>query len=231
MESPDAPAGETLEDQDDGEAEEACREPPSSGARQRGQGTRLQGLHVQIRRGRPGRAALRRRGAGAAARLSRQAAEQPVERRGAARQPPAAPPHGAAEPRLGVRPRGGHARPRAPVARGDRPPAAAVLQAREGHRLPRHCGDAAARQFGLDARDVPSRWRPPAPTSWRARWSAAASRSRSWASPPRPGRAASRARPGCSPASPRRRGGSTTCATSSTRRRTRPGAGRAATSA
>ena len=32
------------------------------------------------------------------------------------------------------------------------PHAAAVLQAREGHRLPRHRGDAAARQFRLDAR-------------------------------------------------------------------------------
>ena len=48
----------------------------------------------------------------AVARLSRQAAAQSARRRGAARQPPAAPSAGAAEPRLGIRSRGGHARRR-----------------------------------------------------------------------------------------------------------------------
>ena len=72
--------------------------------------------------------------------------------RGAARQPPAAPPDGAAEPVVGFRPRGGRARQRAPDAHHHRPAAAAVLQAGEGHGVPRHGRVAAHRQFRLDAR-------------------------------------------------------------------------------
>ena len=56
------------------------------------------------------------------------------------------------EPRLGVRPRRRSARSGAAVACHRRSDASAVVRAREGHRLPRHRGDAAARQFGLDAR-------------------------------------------------------------------------------
>ena len=86
------------------------------------------------------------------ARLSRQAALASAGRRGAACQPPAAPPDGAAEPRLGVRPRRGPARSGAAVARDRRPAASALVQAREGHQFPRHRGDAAARQLRLHAR-------------------------------------------------------------------------------
>ena len=64
-------------------------------------------------------------------------------------------------------------------------------------------------------------------TCWRARSSAARSRSRSSASPPAPGRAARAARPGSPPSRPRCRAGSTICATSSTSPPTRPGGGRA----
>ena len=46
----------------------------------------------------------------------------------------------------------GHARPGAALARRRRSDASAVVQAREGHQLPRHRGDAAARQFRLHAR-------------------------------------------------------------------------------
>ena len=76
---------------------------------------------------------------------------------GAARQPAAAPPDGAAEPRLGLRPRRRRARPGAPAARRHRSDSAAVLQARARHRFPRHRGDAAARQFRLDARPADHR--------------------------------------------------------------------------
>ena len=73
-------------------------------------------------------------------------------RGGAARQPAAAQADGAAEPRLGLRPRGGHARRGAAHPRHHRSAAPAVLQARARRRLPRHGGDAAARQLGQHAR-------------------------------------------------------------------------------
>ena len=84
--------------------------------------------------------------------LSRQAARPSPGRRRPPRQPAAAPADGAAEPRLGFRPRGGRDRRRAAVARGHRPDASAVLQGRARHRVPRHRRDAAPRQFRLDAR-------------------------------------------------------------------------------
>ena len=96
----------------------------------------------------------------------------------------------------------GTARCRAPVAHRHRSAASALLQGRAGHAVPRHRGDAAARQFGLDARPARSPSPRPAPIFSPARSSAAASRSRSSASPPAPGRAASRARNGWPPASP-----------------------------
>ena len=98
------------------------------------------------------RGALRRGGARPAARLPRQAALQSAGRRRAARQPAAAPPDGAAEPLLGFRPRGGLSRSGAAGAHRHRSDAAAVLQAGARHQVPRHGGDAAARQFRLDAR-------------------------------------------------------------------------------
>ena len=64
----------------------------------------------------------------------------------------AAPLDGAAEPRLGIRPRRRPARSGAAVAHHHRSDACALVQAREGDDLPRHRGDAAARQFRLDAR-------------------------------------------------------------------------------
>ena len=73
--------------------------------------------------------------------VPRQGAAQPVERRRPPRQPPAAPVARPAEPRLGLRPRGGRARRGAPAARRRRSDAPALLQARARHRLPRHGGD------------------------------------------------------------------------------------------
>ena len=61
---------------------------------------------------------------------------------------------GATEPRLGVRSGRGPVGCGAAVARHRRPAASALVQAREGHALPRHGGDAAARQFRLDARSA-----------------------------------------------------------------------------
>ena len=66
----------------------------------------LQGLHHRPRRGRRRRGAVRRRGADPAARLSRPAAGQPVQRGLAPGQPAAAQAAGPAEPLLELRPRG-----------------------------------------------------------------------------------------------------------------------------
>jgi cobaltochelatase CobT len=75
------------------------------------------------------RRAVRHRRARTPARLSRQAIEQSARRGGTACQQAAAPPSGAAEPGLGVRYRGRHARCRTPAAHCHRPDAAARLQA------------------------------------------------------------------------------------------------------
>ena len=135
----------------------AIRRPrPSRGgrgtSRNEPRGPGLPAVHHQIRRDRRRRGSVRAGRARPAARLSRQAAVASARRRGAARQPAAAAAAGAAEPRLGIRSRRRPARPGAAVARHRRSAASAVVQAREGHRLPRHGGDAAARQFRLDAR-------------------------------------------------------------------------------
>ena len=58
---------------------------------------------------------------------------------------------------LGVRSRGRPARYRAARARRHQPGLSALLQAREGDRVPRHGGDAADRQFRLDARPADHR--------------------------------------------------------------------------
>ena len=113
---------------------------------------RLQGLHHSLRRDGRRRGALRRGGARPAARLPRQAARQSAGRGRPARQPAAAPPDGAAEPLLGFRPRRGLSRFGAAGAHRHRSDAAAFLQAGARHQVPRHGGDAAARQFRLDAR-------------------------------------------------------------------------------
>ena len=88
----------------------------------------------------------------AAARLSRPAARAAEGRGRPPRQPAAAPAAGAAEPRLGLRPRGRHPRRRPPRPRRGQPDDPAQLQDGARHRLPRHRGDAAPRQLRLDAR-------------------------------------------------------------------------------
>ena len=125
---------------------------PAAAADRRSARAGLQGLHHQVRRSRQRRGPVRAGGIAAAARLSRQAVAEPLQRRRPARQPAATAADGAAEPVVGVRPRGRRARRRPPVARRHRPAAAAVVQAREGDGLPRHGGDDADRQFRLDAR-------------------------------------------------------------------------------
>ena len=97
--------------------------------RQRAARPGISRLRAEIRRGDRGRRSLRPRRAGAAAQLSRQAARASAGHRGAAGQPAAAPPDGAAEPRLGVRSRGGRARSGAAVARGHRSLSSAVVHA------------------------------------------------------------------------------------------------------
>ena len=120
--------------------------------RARHEPVQLQDLHPEVRRDRQGLRALPARRARPAPRAPRQAAREPCGRRRAARQQAPAPADGAAEPQLGVRPRGGPARHRAPHPRRHRSAAGAELQGRAGHRFPRHRGDAADRQFRLDAR-------------------------------------------------------------------------------
>ena len=105
-----------------------------------------------VRRGGRRDRAVRRRRAGAAARLSRPAARPSAGRGHQARQPAAAPADGAAEPQLGFRSGGRAARCRAAGARGRQPDPVAQLQDRARHRFPRHRRHAADRQFGLDAR-------------------------------------------------------------------------------
>ena len=109
-------------------------------------------LHAPVRRSRGRRSPLRRRRTRPPARLPRQAPLDAACRGQPPCQPVAAPPARATEPRLGVRPRRGHARRRAALPRRHRPVAPAILHARARHDLPRHGGDASARQFRLDAR-------------------------------------------------------------------------------
>ena len=152
----------------------------------------------------------------------------PAGRGGASRQSPAAPPVGPAEPRLGVRPRRGLLDPARLRVIVD--PLHPCRSSARRTPLPRHCGDAAARQSGS------MRGRPITVAATcadilaRARSSAAASRWRSSASPRGPGRADSRAA-GSLPASRRIPAASMICATSSTRRPTRRGGARARISA
>ena len=112
----------------------------------------LQALHQQVRRSDWRRRLVRTGRAGTAARLSRQAAIAPARRGRAPGQPTAAAVAGAAEPRLGVRSRRRLARSGSAVARHRRSDALVVVQARKGHQFPRYGGDAAVRQFRLDAR-------------------------------------------------------------------------------
>ena len=138
---------------------------------------------------------------------------------------------GAAEPRLGVRSRRGLARSGAAVARHRRSDAPAVVQAREGHRFPRHGGDAAARQFRLDARPADH-----GGGDLRRHSGAHAGALRRQGGNSRLHHAGLEGRPiARSPGSPRASrpipAGSTICATSSTSRPTRRGGARARISA
>ncbi len=104
------------------------------------------------RRGDRRRGSVRRRGAGAAALLSRSAIEAAAERGRAAGQPPAAALAGQAEPRLELRSGRGRARHRAADARDHRSDVGAVVQAGRGHAVQGYGGHVAAGQFRLDAR-------------------------------------------------------------------------------
>ena len=119
-----------------------------------------------------------------------------ARRGGAPGEPPAAPPARPAEPRLGLRSGGGHPRSGAAAARDHRPVCAALLQAGARDGLPRHRRVRSSSTIPAPCAAARSRSPRPAPTSWRARWSVAASRSRSSASRRAPGRAGSRARNG-----------------------------------
>ena len=112
-----------------------------------------------------------------------------------------------------------------------RPDASAVVQAREGHRFPRHRGDAAARQFRLDARAADHgrgdlRRHPGA----HARALRRQGRDSRLHHARLEGRAIARSLARRTASRPIR-GGSTICATSSTSRRTRRGGARAKISA
>ena len=115
----------------------------------------------------------------------------------------------------------------APAPRDHRSAAAAVLQAGEGHGVPRHDGDAAHRQFRLDARapdhgrgDLRRHSRP------HARTLRGESRDSRLHHPRLERRTVARS-PGFRPASPPIRAASTICAISSTSPPTRPGGARA----
>ena len=152
MDTVEAPSSELDDEGEAGEAAEAAENrPPQPNPAER-RGPDYKAFTDPVRRNRRRRRFVRPRRIAALARISRQAVAEPVLGRRAPRQPSAAAADGAAEPLVGIRPRGGGARQRAPVAGHHRFAAAVVLQAGEGHGVPRHGGDAAARQFRLDAR-------------------------------------------------------------------------------
>ena len=231
-EAMDAPSADMPDDADMGDSE-AANEPwrPRQHGQNEPRGPDYRAFIGEVRRDHRRRGSVRAGRARPLARLSRQAALASAGRGVAAGQPPAAPADGAAEPRLGVRPRGRPARSGAAVAHHHRSDARALVQAREGHQVPRHRGDAAARQFRLDAR-------PPdhGGGDLRRHSGAHAGALRREGRDPRlhdarlEGRAVARgvAR---RPASRRIRAGSTICATSSTSRPTRRGGARARISA
>ena len=80
MEAADAPSAEFPDEADAGESEEAAENRPPHAGRRPAR-ARLQGLHHQVRRDRQRRGPLRARGIAAAARLSRQAVAEPLQRR------------------------------------------------------------------------------------------------------------------------------------------------------
>ncbi len=230
-EAVDAPAAEMADDAEMGDSETAAEPWRPRNQRNEPRGPDYQPFHRQIRRDRRRRGIVRAGRARPPARLSRQAALAFAGRGGAAGQPPAALVAGAAEPRLGIRSRGRLARSGAAVARHRRSDASVVVQAREGHRFPRHRGDAAARQFRLDARP-PDHGR----GNLRRHSGAHAGTLRRQGRNPRLHHAGLEGRPVARILARRRqagqsRAGSTICATSSTSRPTRRGGARAKISA
>ncbi len=151
-EAVDAPAAEMADDAEMGDSETAAEPWRPRNQRNEPRGPDYKPYTSQVRRNHRRRRFVRAGRARTAARLSRQAALASPGRRRAARQSPAAAAPGTAESRLGVRSRRGSARSGAAAARHRRSDASAVVQAREGHRFPRHRGDAAVGQFRLDAR-------------------------------------------------------------------------------
>ena len=105
-----------------------------------------------VRRGGLRRGSLRRGRADAAAPAARPAAPAFAGHGLQARQPAAAAAARAADPSLGFRPGGRHARRRPARPRHRQPDAGAVLQARARHRIPRHRRLVADRQFRQHAR-------------------------------------------------------------------------------
>ena len=128
----------------------AVRDAAVHSARRRGAG--LPGLHHPLRRGHRGERALQPARARPSAQPARSSARPPAGHDRPHGQPPAAAPARPADPLLGLRSRRGAAGYRAPDPRRGQSRASAVVQAREGHRVPRHRGLAADRQLRLDAR-------------------------------------------------------------------------------
>ena len=116
-EAADAPTADMADDTDMGDAETPGepQRPRQFGA-QRAARSGLPRLHHEVRRDDRRRGTVRAGGTGPAARLSRQAAVESAGRGRPPRQPAATPADGAAEPLLGIRPRGGPARSGAAVA-------------------------------------------------------------------------------------------------------------------
>ena len=161
----------------------------------------------------------------------RSAARTPAERHRTAREPTATSLARQADPRLGVRPRGRHARQRQAHSNHRQSDVLPVLQAGEGDALSRHRGQSADRQLGLDAR-APHRGggnqrRHPRPHPGTLRGEGGGPRLHH---PGLEGRA-NRANAGSGRASVPTREGSTIFATSSTNRQTHLGGERERTSA
>ncbi len=194
-------------------------------------GARLSGVHHALRRGGRGERAVQPGRARPPAHPARPAARPLAGDDRPARQPLAASSVGAADPVVELRPRRRPARHRAPDPGRGQPRARPVLQAGEGHRVPRHGGLAADRQLRLDARSSDRGRRDvrrhPGAHAGALRRQGRAAR----ASPPAAGRAGRAASSGCARASGPTPAASTTCATSSTSRPTARGGAPGATSA
>ena len=227
----DAPAADMADDAEMGESETAAEPWRPRNRPNEPRGPDYRPFTMRFDETIAGRGTVRAGRARPAARLSRQAALASAGRGRPPRQPAAAPADGAAEPRLGLRPRGRPARSGAAAAHHHRSAARAVVQAGEGNQLPRHRGDAAARQFRLDARPPDHgggdlRRHPGA----HARALRRQGRDSRLHHAGLEGRAVARS-PGSPPARPPIPAGSTICATSSTSRPTRRGGARARISA